>query len=95
MRVLRKQRDFSPAAVNRKFLRIKLISMALARGIWSQAFAFKPASRMGRRPLDRRSFRDECVAERSQMWRPENVPQDIPFGDLIVGWLVYFSVACM
>ena len=51
------------------------------------AFAFKRASRMGCRPLDRRLFRDGCVAERLLMWRPENVPQDIPFGDLIVGWL--------
>ena len=46
-------------------------------------------SRMGRRPLDRRSFRDGCAAERSQMWRPENVPQDIHFGDLIVRWQAY------
>ena len=92
MRVLRMQPDLSPAAINREFLRITLTWLALAGGIRCQAFAFEPASRMGRRPLDRRSFRDECVAERSQMWRPENVPQDIPFGDLIVGWLAYFCV---
>ena len=29
------------------------------------------------------------------MWRPENVPQDIHIGDLIVRWLAYFCVACI
>ena len=46
-------------------------------------------SRMGRRPLDRRSFRDVCAAARSQMWLPENVPQDAHLGELVVRWLAY------
>ena len=47
---------------------------------------------MGRRPLDRRSFRDECAAERSQMSRPESVPQDINLGEVVVGWLAWSCV---
>ena len=54
--------------------------------------AFKAASRMGRRPLDRRRFRDACADARSQMWLPENVPQDVHLRELVVGWLDYSLV---
>ena len=50
---------------------------------------------MGRRPLDRRLFRDSCAAERSQMWLPESMPQDIHWGELIVRRLAYYFVAWM
>ena len=47
---------------------------------------------MGRRPLDRRCFRDRCAAARLQKWLPEDAPQDLHVGEVIVGRLPYSIV---
>ena len=54
---------------------------------------FKADGRMGRRPFDRRSFRDACAAARLRMRLPENVSVDANLEDLIVGRLAYSNAA--
>ena len=63
------------------------ISMAPALSTWSEAL--RAERRMGRRPLDRRCFRDACAAARSQLRLPEGVPQEADLGELIVCRLAY------
>ena len=48
---------------------------------------FEAEGRMGRRPLDRRSFRDACAAARLRKWPPENVSEVASLCELIVGRL--------
>ena len=64
--------------------------MAPARSPWSEVF--EAEGRMGRRPLDRRCFRDRCAAARLQKWLPEELPQDLHAGEVIVGRLPYTLV---
>ena len=81
--------DVSPKVIFRELPPHGLVKQTLNGSSAQHSVRGEAANRMGRRPLDRRCFRDACAAARSQLRLPEGVPQEADLGELIVCRLAY------